>query len=90
MMNSEETFNKAAIESVHFMAAHSANEVSIMTLRRAYEVGYRHGYSQAVIDNQKDNNSEAGRYDNVHGDEDDGYEYDERDWDMVDNEGGEK
>jgi hypothetical protein len=26
----------------------------------------------------------AGRYDNVHGDEDDGYEFDDRDWDMVD------
>lgn len=27
---------------------------------------------------------EDGRYDHVHGDEDDGYEYDDRDWDMVD------
>ena len=27
---------------------------------------------------------EAGRYDHIHGDENDGYEYDERDWDMVD------
>ena len=25
---------------------------------------------------------QAGRYDHVHGDENDGYEYDERDWDM--------
>lgn len=83
MMNSEETFTKAAIESVHFMASHTAAEVSIMTLRNAYAVGYRHGYSQAVIDNQKDKNSNGGRYDHVHGDEDDGYEYDDRDWDMV-------
>ena len=29
-------------------------------------------------------NESAGRYDHVHGDEDDGYEYDDRDWDMVD------
>lgn len=27
---------------------------------------------------------EAGRYDHIHGDENDGYEYDDRDWDMVD------
>jgi hypothetical protein len=26
----------------------------------------------------------AGRYDNVHGDEDDNYYNDDRDWDMVD------
>lgn len=27
---------------------------------------------------------EAGRFDNVHGDENDSYEFDDRDWDMED------
>ena len=53
-MKQEDVYQKAAIESVRFMGSHSSMEVSIMTVRKSYEVGYRHGYVQARIDMQKE------------------------------------
>ena len=53
MDNTKDLYQTAAIEAVRFMASHTAAEVSIMTLRKAYEIGFRHGYSRAVIDQKK-------------------------------------
>lgn len=53
MDETKDVYQLAAIESVHFMATHTAAEVSIMTLRKAYEIGFRHGYTKAVIEQKK-------------------------------------
>ena len=45
----QDILKRAQIESINFTQAYASTELGIMTLRKAFEMGYRFGYSDAVM-----------------------------------------
>jgi hypothetical protein len=45
----QDILKRSQTEATNFIQAYASTELGIMTLRKAFEMGYRFGYSDAVM-----------------------------------------